>query len=391
MIMLNKATLASKEKDLWNDAIFVFDTSALLDLYALTLEQRKNIIDNNWNKHLNSRLWMPGHVETEYNSNRESVISKIFSDNYPVLIKNMETTTASLNKLKDCWDAFNSKLDVEGKHPTIEKEKLNICMDALKTYIEKHTEFANDLQIQIDNKEKNIQAEINSDDLFDAINLHFEKGEDFSYDEMIEIIKNEGMFRYSISVPPGYKDSGKSGLQVYGDLYVWKQIMNYAHDKKRNIIFICDDLKEDWCLKEKRNPERIEEPRPELVKEMYDFAGVDFWMYSLSQFIYLSNKYFSTDIDIETVSTIDSKIKNSMVFNFKDTPYAYLYHVPKGWAVIDMDSKDHSLLVKNGTLAGRVPYDKEPDRSWLCDRCHEYGPWNGNRCLNCGNLQAPYE
>lgn len=389
--MLNKADLVNKERELWNDAIFIFDTSALLDLYALTLEQRKNIVDNNWSKHLKSRLWMPGHVETEYKSNRESVISKIFSDNYPVLIDNIETVTKSLNKLKDSWDTFNSKLAVKEKHPTIDKEKLDICMDALNTYIEKHSEFEKDLRSQIGDKSKNIQTEIENDDLFDAINLHFEKGKDFSYDEMIQIIKDEGIFRYSISVPPGYKDSNKNGLQVYGDLYVWKQIMNYARKKKKNIIFICDDVKEDWCIKDKRNPERIEEPRAELVKEIYDYAGIDFWMYSLSQFIYLSGEYFSTTVDSEMVSTIDDKIKSSMVFTLNDIPYAYLYHLPKGWAVIDMDSTNRSLLVTNGRITGSIPYEKEPDRSWFCDRCHEYGPWSGNRCLNCGSMQTPYE
>lgn len=344
-----------------------------------------------WSKHLNSRLWMPGHVETEFNSNRESVINKIFSENYPVLIQNMETITKGLEKLNENWKVFDAKVVSEEQHPVIEKSKLETCKDALKMYIEAYHRFEEDLRAQVDDKAKQIALEISNDDLLNAINSYFEKGSDYSYDEMINIIKNEGIFRYSISIPPGYKDSNKSGLQVYGDLYIWKQILSYAHNKKKPIIFVCDDLKEDWCLKEKHNPERIEEPRLELIKEISDFAKVDFWMYSLSQFIYLSSKYFSTNVDTEIINAIDNRIIKSMVFTMKDIPYSYLHHVPEGWTVTDIDSRNHSLFVTNGKIGGSVPYDEEPDRSWFCGVCHQYGPWNGNRCLTCGNLQSIYD
>ena len=64
-------------------------------------------------------------------------------------------------------------------------------------------------------------------------------------------IVNEGKLRYEFQIPPGYQDlKEKIGTQIFGDLIVWKQILSHAKAINKNVIFICNDLKIDWCLKD---------------------------------------------------------------------------------------------------------------------------------------------
>lgn len=60
------------------------------------------------------------------------------------------------------------------------------------------------------------------------------------------------------------KDSGDRRL--YGDLIVWKQVIQKSKKDKINIILVTDDLKEDWWLK--INGKTIG-PRFELIKEFH--------------------------------------------------------------------------------------------------------------------------
>lgn len=59
----------------------------------------------------------------------------------------------------------------------------------------------------------------------------------------------EGEHRYKSQTPPGYKDSKKDGVSKYGDLIVWAETYEYAASNNKNIIFVTDDVKEDWWEK----------------------------------------------------------------------------------------------------------------------------------------------
>ena len=50
----------------------------------------------------------------------------------------------------------------------------------------------------------------------------------------VETHAREGKFRYSEKIPPGYMDeykNKKDGLQKYGDLFAWKQILDIGKIK----------------------------------------------------------------------------------------------------------------------------------------------------------------
>jgi DNA-directed RNA polymerase subunit RPC12/RpoP len=130
------------------------------------------------------------------------------------------------------------------------------------------------------------------------------------HSEIMEIV-TEGKLRYEFEIPPGYKDlKEKEGTQIFGDLIIWKQILSYSKEINKSVIFICNDLKIDWCYKDSRN--RIESPRLELIKEFNDNNEKEFWMYDQSQFIYKSKELLDVDI-------ADAKIKEiSNVINLRN-------------------------------------------------------------------------
>lgn len=41
----------------------------------------------------------------------------------------------------------------------------------------------------------------------------------------------------------------KTGLQKYGDLFVWMEILNHASECGKDVILITNDVKEDWVDK----------------------------------------------------------------------------------------------------------------------------------------------
>src|SRR4051812_46624693 len=48
----------------------------------------------------------------------------------------------------------------------------------------------------------------------------------------IDKISREGEHRYKAQIPPGFKDRSKDGRDKYGDLLIWKQIIDHYREVK---------------------------------------------------------------------------------------------------------------------------------------------------------------
>lgn len=64
-----------KENEIWKKAIFVFDTSAILNFYELTDTNRKDVYENIFSK-LQGKLWITNQTEYEFLKNREKASKK---------------------------------------------------------------------------------------------------------------------------------------------------------------------------------------------------------------------------------------------------------------------------------------------------------------------------
>ena len=249
---------AEEKKELWENAIFVFDTNTLLNLYRYTEETKNSFLS--LISGLKERVWIPNHVAVEFARNRYSIIRD--------------------NKEK------------YGENNKLQKNK-KALIDEAKAYFRGCT--------NIDELEKNInkwidgQKEIykpvvsyDNDYICNTLLTIFDGkvGAPLT-DEELSAVQKEGEKRYESKIPPGYCDDDKDGSNKNGDLIIWKEIMRFSKDNDRNIIFITDDKKEDWFYIVKG--ETIG-PRPELSVEFEKETGHSFYLYTMEQFLEFNNK-----------------------------------------------------------------------------------------------------
>src|SRR5205814_1021232 len=64
-------------------------------------------------------------------------------------------------------------------------------------------------------------------------------------DERLNAIRKEGEERYAKKIPPGFEDAkkGNDSSDKFGDLIIWKELIDKSKTDKRPIIFVTDDGK----------------------------------------------------------------------------------------------------------------------------------------------------
>ncbi|WP_117882888.1 PIN-like domain-containing protein [Aureibaculum luteum] len=308
-----------KENILWKDSIFIFDSSALLDFYFLPKPTRKKIYNEIFIK-LEDRLWIPFNVQYEYLKNRESTIIKPISENYTPLKNDLANIEKAIKtQIFNRIEAISNATKKDNKHPHLEQTEIEKFKELTNKFLDHAKNFEVAILLNIKKAENEILDIKINDDVFDSLDNYFNVGREFSFNEILEITK-EGKHRYEFKIPPGYGDyykKEKKGTQIFGDLIIWKQILEYSKEKKKNVIFITNDITKDndWCYVDKKSTDRILKPREELIKEIKDYSGIELWMYSLSQFLFNANKYLKSSIQENTLNYFSSFVKTR---NFKE-------------------------------------------------------------------------
>lgn len=304
------------EERLLGEAKIVFDTSSLFRLYYLVPKHMKTLIDIF--KILSDRVWVPAHVFEEYSRNRACCCQKPRSEKY-------RESAFSKNGIVDELRSFVEEREENPfMHPVVTEEtlkKLKDCLSLIETPLaDAKTALNFDFQEQkkvfeafVDEKNDPVKQWIDSID----------KGAPFTYKEILEIIK-EGDLRYRHQLPPGYMDAvdvieegdavekrskekkgnKKDGIDKFGDLIIWKEIIRHSIDADKDILFISNDVvKGDTVILqgvEKGNPRR------ELLTEFEECTNHNVWFYTLEKFIdKLISHYKGRDL-FETVADLDS-------------------------------------------------------------------------------------
>jgi hypothetical protein len=314
-----------EEKELFKKGHVVFDSSALLSFYGYTDKISEEFFNKVF-KALKNRLWLPAQVIYEFEKNREKVISKPKGEYINLVstdgrkeggfIDAVKTAIGSIRKSSDTIqgqiNALTEKTKKDDKHPHISQEAIKsfiIDLNEFKSHLEnlgeKFVDLSTNTQEQVNQKIKEIEEKSTTDNFRERLNTFFAHGLPYPYETMLTIIR-EGKFRYDIEIPPGYKDKDeKIGFQVYGDLILWFQIIDYAKENQCPIIFVTNDVKEDWWHQEKDGKSK-DTPRHELLYEFKDKTKQMVWFYTTDQLIYKSNQFLKTDISetvIEEVKT----------------------------------------------------------------------------------------
>lgn len=275
-----------EKEELWESCFFVFDTNVLLNLYRYTSNTRDTLI--NAFEDLKERIWLPHQVAYEYAKNRFEVIFE--------MVQKYE----DLEKMKqELVSNYTRELRLDETDQSI--QELQSAMDAWIA----------------EQKSKNlIVTRVSEDKILDKIISIFDGkvGKPFTEEETKEIFE-EGQERYKKHIPPGFCDAGKSkdgeDNNIYGDLLVWKQILLFSKDNKKDIIYVTHDQKNDWWEKAKG---RTIGPRVELRKEFAKETGQNFYMYSMESFLEQYSRHKGQQADqrvIEEVLYIEKKYKEN--------------------------------------------------------------------------------
>lgn len=255
----------------WQDGIIVFDTNVLLNLYRYNEEARDELLE--LMKSFQKRLWMPYQVGVEFLANREAVIRWLH--------KGFKDLSGQIDECKKGF--FKYYEGNYAKHRHINRQELDELFDQqLQPIKDKLNEW-----------EKAVPDYDKKDVVKNEILAMYNKrvGSDYNYDELLEIYA-KGKVRYEHQIPPGYKDDTKEKREmgarhVYGDLIAWMQIMDYAKESNKDIIFVGEDLKEDWWEKDDG---KINKPRQELLDEFKYRTGRDVVFHTQKGFVEASKK-----------------------------------------------------------------------------------------------------
>ncbi len=290
-------------KFIWENAFIVFDTNILLNFYRYSKETRKTmfeILDN-----LKNRLWIPYQVAYEFYKNRVNVIINA-QKKYKELSTLMET----------------SFIDIQNKINQIKSNQLK-CKKEIEELLEKENKKIQDL-LEKERKEKEFVFEKDTieEKIVQLLNTNI--GKPFEEDEY-EIIKEEGLRRMKEKIPPGYEDTDK---EENGDYYIFYSMIQESINRNKPIIFVTDDVKEDWMTKINGKSGG----RSELLNEFYKKANNLLLIYTSDGFVHAYNKNFNpkkTDTKlldelrnvrkIESINYItpDSAYENSFLLDFR--------------------------------------------------------------------------
>ena len=270
----------SKEKQqLWEKAVFVFDTNVLLNLYRYSAKTRNSLLAAF--ESFKERVWIPYQVAYEYMRKRCEVIYE---------------TVQRYDQFKKEIDSFTRKA-IDTLRLTSGDEEVS----ELTRYLIKWLDSNKDRNLLVLSAEK--------DEILDKILTIFDGRVGNNIDAAeLERIKEEGKERYEKLIPPGYKDDKKKKDQeddnnAYGDLIIWKQIIKHAKENGTGVVYVTHDQKEDWWNIVKG---KTIGPRVELRKEFMKETGQEFHMYSMNSFISTYNKMNEVPIDKSAVDEVIS-------------------------------------------------------------------------------------
>lgn len=264
--------------DLINNGIIVLDTNVLLDIYRYPKDSRDKMFEVL--NRVKDQLWLPFQVANEFYKNRLTVIHEKASS-FHKLRENIFEDFASVKKY------LNNPS--EKKFRVIKYEK-NLRMDL----IDKFDQFEADVEKIISECVSfTDDLLIGNDTILNKITDIFEgKINSCMLEADLQKIYDEGKKRYKIKIPPGYQDlyvEKKPEPDCYGDLILWKEILEYSKSKNINILLVTGDQKEDWW---REVGGKTIGPRPELIKEFFQNNGKLFYAYSAENFIHaISEEY----------------------------------------------------------------------------------------------------
>jgi len=271
-----------RRSKIWRECFFVFDTNVLTSVYKRSDHARDafyKIV-----RSLGDRLWIPYQVGFEFLDNRAKIAhdqAQLYAD-----------AAATLQ-------SFLDSLDVATRHPFLSKELHNDFVDVSQRVID-----------ELEDKMGFHRSRLTDDDVKLEVAELLSGKVGRKYDEAeLRLIVKEGEVRYANLIPPGFQDVSKyknspvfgEVCKRYGDLIIWKQVIEKAKELGQPVIMVTEEQKEDWWEK---CGGRIIGPLPQLIEEFNIEAGQDFYLYSYHSFLNYANEYLEQNTSVEVIEEV---------------------------------------------------------------------------------------
>ena len=270
--------------DKFDDCIFIFDACVLLDIFRL----KRDLVDKIFNviEHYKDKICIPYHAASEYFKNINTVL------------------TAQIEKIKksqEAFDEFTGSFQAQRNYPYITDSASKLLTRLEKQINKDFTEQIHYIEDQLIHGGNQKRMSI----LLDGKVL-----EPFSSEEIKEIEK-EGAERYANKIPPGWKDAPKNGNR-YGDLINWKEILRFAKQNNKSVIFVSNDVKDDWVLKITGKTLGV---LPQLLNEFYEEMGNTehiFHVYTLDRFLSYINEHNNNIVSEATIKDVECSMETPL-------------------------------------------------------------------------------
>lgn len=272
---IHKEDLLSK----FADCLFVFDASALLDIFRLNKPLAEKVFEVIG--HYSNQIRVPYHAAEEYNNRINDVLVE------------------QIRKIKDAkkdFQNFENSLKAKRNQPYI-SDRTSKIMKNLRSQIEK--DFSSQIEY-ITNEYMYGEMQNRMADILDSKVL------DPFTEEELRVFERNGKERYEAKIPPGWKDSSKD-TNRYGDYFNWEEILRLAEREKKSIIFITNDSKQDWI--EEVEGKKIG-PLRALSQEFYNRVKTSdqlFYIYTLDKFLEFTQDHNQT---LDSPQTTIDNVKN---------------------------------------------------------------------------------
>lgn len=313
-------------EDFWENCIFVFDTNVLLDLFRLSERSTTRLLEIM--EAQKERIWLPYQVAEEYHRNLNATIC------------------GQAKRCQEIIDLQNRLLEL------LRTKKYQSFLGDIPQEVSPHLEELGD---KLKGKKIEIQELLHCNKTKERIAeiFHGKIGKQANLEDKEKWCK-DAEERYKKKIPPGFSDTKKDAPECYGDYLVWRELIEYAKESRKPILFVSGDTKEDWVCK--ANGQYIG-PHPDLCYEFKDeTSGQSYYSYTLDGFL----KEYSQIIEKTTNTPEDHEAIIQEILEREEEPMfkSPSSHSSLGEISPDNESNMFKSPSSHSTL-GEIPPDNE--------------------------------
>ncbi|MBQ4571020.1 MAG: DUF4935 domain-containing protein [Bacilli bacterium] len=261
----------------------IFDTNALLDLYALKKDTTEEII--NAIKTCDFQIVILPQVYSEYydkyKANRTKTSSRnpinLFEKNFNFQKQKISPLISSL-KLNHLSKKYDTKID-----------------DLIDEFSQNFESFKSQIDEEIKNLKQNLSFDYTNehDVVKDFVDEYYDSSLELTIANKLDLVQ---WFenRIKLHLKPGVTDSDKKE-NTYGDMFIWYDILKLGSNYDE-IYFIENEKKDDWW--EKRSSNKID---PCLLKEFKENNSSELYMFHLIDFC---EKYLAEHMSVKSLQEV---------------------------------------------------------------------------------------